>query len=109
MLPVINFQETHMMIYEGTGEISALILRLLESPYTSEWWEANHALVRQGPRIVPDLTTVVEKGPPFAVAAAASILGHIGHRAQPAAQALLDQLASPDEKVRSEAAHALAL
>jgi len=97
-----------MTIHEGTGQIAALLLRLLEAPYTSDWWEANHALVHQGPRIVPDLTIMVEKGPSFAVAAAARILGHMGHRAQSAAPALLDQLASPDEKVRSEAAHALA-
>jgi HEAT repeat protein len=96
------------MIYEQTSDLAVLILRLLEEPYTNEWWDANHALARQGARIVPDLITVVEKGPPYALAAAARLLGGFGHRAQAAAPALLEHLDDADERVRSDVAHALA-
>jgi HEAT repeat protein len=96
------------MIYEQTIETAALLLRLLDAPYTTDWWDANHALAKQGAHIVPDLMTVIEKGPSYAVAAAARLLGGIGHRAQAAAPVLLAQLDNPDERVRSDVAHALA-
>ncbi len=98
----------HALSGECAANIDALLWRLLETPYTAEWWEANHALARLGHRIIPDLIEVVECGTPFAAAAAARILGEVGPGACAAESALLRVLDHTDACVRSAAAHALA-
>ncbi len=92
---------------ECAANIDALLWRLLETPYTSDWWEANHALARLGHRIIPDLIEVLDCGTSFAAAAAARILGEVGPGACAAEDALLRLLDHPEACVRSAAAHAL--
>ena len=97
-----------MQVSECAGNIDALIFRLLESPYTPEWWDATHALERLGHRVVPDLIQVIQDGTICAAAAAARILGDVGPAASAAGPVLLSQLDHPDHRVRDAAAHALA-
>jgi HEAT repeat protein len=93
---------------EPTFNIDALIFRLLDSPYTTEWWDVTHTLSRLGRFVVSDLIRVLNDGTPFAAAAAARILGEIGLDALPAVPALLAHLEHADPRVRAAAAHALA-
>ena len=92
----------------ASDNLDALIFRLLDEPYTPEWWQTNNDLIRIGVLAVPDLVRVIEDGTPDAAAAAERILGDIGPRAQSAAPVLLARLDAADVRIRSEAAHALA-